>query len=96
MTRYDDPLELLRWSATLGAERDELLRRRAELEASEVGDLVSPLEASTDGHTAYPPGACSPTHKDGCLRCAELELDTAEERLRVARAKLAKLQGLEP
>lgn len=119
MSAYDDdPLELVRWASRLEpSARLRLIRRAAELEASEVGDLVppngdvvrragdlspavgdlvSPLEASHVGHRAYPAGACSPTHKDGCLRCAELELDTAEERLRVARAKVAKLKGLEP
>ena len=56
-------------------------------------DLVSPLEVSPNGHTAYPPGACSPVHPSGCLRCLEAENTTLKRRLQDANVQITMLQA---
>ena len=46
-----------------------------------VTHVLDDLSLDGDGHTAYPPGACSPVHPSGCLRCLEAENATLKEQL---------------
>ena len=50
--------------------------------------LDDDLSLDGDGHTAYPPGACSPVHPSGCLRCLEAENATLREQLERCKTRL--------
>ena len=54
-----------------------------------VTHVLDDLGLDGDGHKAYPAGACSPTHKDGCLRCLEAENATLSEQLERCKTRLA-------
>lgn len=53
----------------------------------------SDLGLDGDGHKAYPPGACSPVHPSGCLRCLEAENATLREQLQDADTQIATLKA---
>lgn len=46
-----------------------------------VTHVLDGLSLDGDGHTAYPPGACSPVHPEGCIRCLEAENVTLRARV---------------
>lgn len=52
------------------------------------------LSLDGDGHTAYPPGACSPVHPSGCLRCLEAENMTLSAQLGEAASEAIQLSVL--
>lgn len=53
-----------------------------------VTHVLDDLSLDGDGHTAYPPGACSPVHSSGCLRCLEAENATLREQLERCKTRL--------
>jgi len=58
-----------------------------------VTRVLDDLSLDGDGHTAYPPGACSPVHFSGCLRCLEAENATLREQLQDADTQIATLKA---
>ena len=56
-----------------------------------VTHVLDDLSLDGDGHTAYPPGACSPVHPSGCLRCLEAENMTLSAQLGEAQSEAIKL-----
>lgn len=58
-----------------------------------MATVLNDLSLDGDGHTAYPPGACSPVHSSGCLRCLEAENATLREQLQDADTQIATLKA---